>query len=289
MLACLAPPSSAPPQLPSDNRSVALGLGSARGVGSVVGGVGTHGQSSAPPLGGLGAPGGPSAPFVGLSGRRPDPDDGVTALSQCHPFSGVPPSLGGIGIHPGVSVLDMGGLGVPSAWDQSPSVMGGTNVPGGTSILHEGNVGRRPDPDEGVPDPAHSYHASGPRPLASPRSLRGSLVPSLVVVSASQPSRRDASLPSSVSFSGLSGDHSGARSSAGGYHGGRSSSSSSGPRGGTLGRSSSSVYSIPSALRHRGLESLVGDSLHQMTFPFLRSRFWWTNLLCRPSSRARTI
>ena len=200
MLACLAPPSSAPPQLPSDNRSVALGLGSARGVGSVVGGVGTHGQSSAPPLGGPGAPGGPSTPFVGLPGRRPDPDDGVTALSQFHPFLGVPPSLGDIGVHPGVSVLDMGGLGVPSARDQSPSVMGGTGVPGGTSILHEGNVGRRPDPDEGVPDPARSYHASGPRPLASPRSLRGSPVPSLVVVSVSHPSRRGASLPSLFFF-----------------------------------------------------------------------------------------
>ena len=86
MTAYLDPPPSAPPHLPSGDRSEASGLGSSRGIASVVGGVGVHGQSSAPPLGGLVAPGGPSAPFVGLPGRRPDPDDGVLALSQFHPF-----------------------------------------------------------------------------------------------------------------------------------------------------------------------------------------------------------
>ena len=119
----------------------------------------------------------------------------------------IPPSLGDVGVHPGVSGLDMGGLGVPFARDQSQSVMEGTGVPGGTSVLHEGNVGRWPDPDEGVPSPACSYHASGPHPLASPRSLCSSPVPSLVAVSVSHPSRHGASLPSSVSFWGCSGDH----------------------------------------------------------------------------------
>ena len=41
--------------------------------------------------------------------------------------------------------------------------------------------------------------------------------------------------------------------------GGGSSSSPSGPLGGTRGCSSLSVYSIPSALRHRGSKSSVGD------------------------------
>ena len=259
MAAYLVSPPSATPQLPSGNRSVASGLGSTRGVGSVMGSVGVHVQSSAQPLGGPGVPGGTSAPLVGLPGRRPDPDDGVTAPGCFHPDLGIPTSLGDVGVHPGVSGLDMGGLGVPFARGQSQSVMGGTGVSGGASVLHGGNVGCRPDPDKGVPSPACSYHASGPRPLASPRSLCGSPIPSSVVVSASHPSHCGASLPSSVSFSGRSGDHSGACSSVGGHQGGRSSSSSSGPRGGTLGRSSSSIYSIPSALRHRGSESLVGD------------------------------
>ena len=241
MAAYLASPPLATPQLPSGNRSVASGLGSTRGVGSVMGGVGVHVQSSAQPLGGPGVPGAPSAPFVGLPGRRPDPHDGVMAPGHFHSDLGIPTSLGDIGVHPGVSGLDMGGLGVPFAQGQSQSVMGGTGVPAGASVSHGGNVGCRPDLDEGVPSPAHPYHASGPRPLASPRSLCGSPVPSSVAVSASHPSRRGASLLSSVSFSGCSGDHSGARSSVGGYQGGRSSSLSSGPRGGTLGRSSSSI------------------------------------------------
>jgi hypothetical protein len=138
--------------------------------------------------------------------------------------------------------------------------MGGTGVPGGASVLHGGNSGRRPDPDEGVPSSARSYHASGfTRPLASPRSLRGSPVPSSVAISAVHPSRPGASLPSSVSFSGHSGDRSVGRSSVVGYRGGHSSSSGPGPRGGTLGRLSSSSYSIPSALRHRGSAGSVGD------------------------------
>ncbi len=160
MSAYLASPPSAAPQLPSGNRSVTSGLGSTRGVGSVLGGVGVHGQS--------GVPGEPSAPFVGLHGRRPNPNNGVTALGQFHPKLGISTSLGDVGVHPGVSGLDMGGLGVPFARDQSQSVMEGTSVPGGTSVLHEGNVGRRPDPDKGVPSPAHSSHASGPRPLLLP-------------------------------------------------------------------------------------------------------------------------
>ncbi len=259
MSAYLASPPSATPQLPLGNRSVTSGLGSTCSVGSVMGGVGVLGQSSAPSLGGTGVPREPSAPFVGLPGRQPYPDDGVTALGQYHPELGIPPSLGDVGLHPGVSGLDMGGLGAPFARVQSQSVMGGTGVPGGTSILHEGNVGRQLDPDEGVPSPARSYHASSPCPLASPHSLCGSPVPSLVAVSISRPSCCGASLPSSVSFSCRSGDHSGARSSVGGYHGGRSSSLSSGARGGTLGHSSSSIYSIPSALHHWGSESLVRD------------------------------
>jgi hypothetical protein len=42
------------------------------------------------------------------------------ALSQFYPFWGVPLSLCDVGVHLGVSVLDMGGLGVPSARVQSP-------------------------------------------------------------------------------------------------------------------------------------------------------------------------
>jgi hypothetical protein len=84
MLAYLASPPLATPQLPSGNCSVASGLGSTCGVGLVMGGVGVHGQSSTPPLGGTRISGGPSAPFVALPGRRPDSDYGVTALGQCH-------------------------------------------------------------------------------------------------------------------------------------------------------------------------------------------------------------
>ncbi len=157
--------------------------------------------------------------FVGLPGRRPDLNNGVTALGQFHPKLGIPTSLGDVGVHPGVSGLDMGGLGVPFTQDQSQSVIGGTGVPGGTLVLHGGNVGCLPDPDKGVPSPARSYHASGPRPLASPRSLCGSPVPSSVAVSISNPSRRGTSLPSLVSFLGCSGDHSGAGSSGDGYQG----------------------------------------------------------------------
>ncbi len=294
MSACLAPPPLAPPQPPLGDRSVASGLGSGRGIASVVRGIGVHGQSSAPPLGGLGAPGRPSAPLVGPLGRRPDPDDGVPALDHFHPFVSVPPSLGDVGVHPGVSVSTMGGLGVPSARVQAPSVMGGTGVPGGTSFLQVGNVGYRPDPDKGVPAPARSYHAPGPCPMASPRSLCGSPFPSSVAVSAPLSSRSGASLPSLVSFSGRSRDRSGARSSTRGYDGGRSSSSSSGPRGGALGRLSSSItpflpLSVIGVRRVWSGMSPIGRSLHQMTFPFPRSRFRWTSLCCRPSSRARII
>ena len=294
MAAYLPSPPSAAPQLPSGSHSVASGLGSTRGVGSVMGGVGIHVPSSAPPMGGPGVLGGTSATLGGLPGRRPDPDDGVMPPGHGHPRLGLPPSVGGIGAPMGVSGLDMGGLGVPLS-GLSHSGIGGTGVTGRTSVLHGGNIGRRPDPDEGVPSSARSYHASGfPCPLASPRSLRGSPVPSSVAVSAVHPSRPGASLPSSVSFSGHSGDHSVGRSSVGGYRGGHSSSSSPGPLGGTLGRSSSSSYSIPSALRHRGSAGSVGDESdwagrRRMTLPFLRSRFRRTNLFCHQSSRVRII
>ena len=156
--------------------------------------------------------------------------------------------------------MDMGGLGVHFARGPSQSGMGGTGVPGGAFVLHGGNIGCSLDPDKGVSSPARSYHALGfSHPSASPCSLCCSPVPSSVAVSASHPSRRGASLPSLVSFLGHSGDHSVARSSVGGYQGGRSSSSSSGPHGGTLGCLSLSVYSISSALHHWGSESLVRD------------------------------
>ena len=126
--------------------------------------------------------------------------------------------------------------------------------------MHGGAIGPWPDPDEGVPTPACSYHSLGfSYASASPHSHRGPPVPSLVAGSASPPSRRGASLPSLVSFLGYSGDHLITRSSVGDYQGGCSSSLSSGQLGGARGRSTSSVYSIPAALRHWGSESSVGD------------------------------
>jgi hypothetical protein len=47
--------------------------------------------------------------------------------------------------------------------------------------------------------------------------------------------------------------------------------------------------SVIGVRRVRSGMSPIERSLHRMTFPFLRSHFRWTNLLCRPSSRARTI
>ncbi len=46
------------------------------------------------------------------------------ALGHVHPDLGLPPSVGGIGAHTGVSGLDMGGLGVPLS-GLSQSGMGG--------------------------------------------------------------------------------------------------------------------------------------------------------------------
>ena len=140
MAAYLASPLSAAPQLPSGSLSVASGLGSTRGVSSVLGGVGFHVPSSAPPMGGSGVLGGTSATLGGLPGRRPDPDDGVMAPGHVHPDLGLPPSVGGIGAHTGVYGLDMGGLGVPLS-GLSQSGMGGTGVPGRASVLHGGNIG----------------------------------------------------------------------------------------------------------------------------------------------------
>ena len=144
MAAYLASPPSAAPQLPSGSHSVASGLGSTRGVGSVMGGVGIHVPSSAPPtggpgvpsaspMGGPGVPGGTSATLGGLPGRRPNPDDGVMAPGHVHPDLGIPPSVGGVGAHTGVSGLDMGGLGVPLS-GLSQSGMGGTGIPGRASV-----------------------------------------------------------------------------------------------------------------------------------------------------------
>ena len=142
MAAYLTSPPSATPQLPSSNRSVALGLGSTRSVGSVMGGVGVHLPSSAPPMGGSGVPGGTSAPLVGLPGRRLDPDNGVSAPGHFHPGSGVPTSLGDFGVHPGVSGLDMGGLGVTSpgvslsqTWGVSVSLGGHPFCMGGILVV----------------------------------------------------------------------------------------------------------------------------------------------------------
>ena len=117
--------------------------------------------------------------------------------------------------------LNMGGLGAHFAMGLSQSGMGDTGVPGGASVLHVGNISRQPDPDEGVPTPACSYHASGfSHTSASPCSHCGSPAPSLVVGSASHPSHCSASLPSLISFSGHSGDHLVAHSSVTGYMGG---------------------------------------------------------------------
>ena len=260
MAAYLASPPSATPPHASGVRLVASGLGSASSVGSVKGDVGVNVPTSAPTMGGPGISGGTSDPVVGLPGRRPDPADGVPAPGHLHPDSGTPLSVGGVGVHTGVPSLNMGGLGVHIATGLSRSGMGGPGVPGRASVLHGGKFGCWLDPDKGVPTPACSYHASGfSHDLASPHSHRGTPVPSSVVGSASHPSRHGASLPSLVSFSGYSGDHSVAPSSVGSYQGGRSSSLSSGPLGGAHGRSSLSVYSFPSALRHWGSKSSVGN------------------------------
>ena len=77
MAAYLASPSLATPQLASGDRSVASGLGFARGVSSVMGGVGVNVPSSAPPKGGPDVPGGTSALIVDLPGRQLDPANGV--------------------------------------------------------------------------------------------------------------------------------------------------------------------------------------------------------------------
>ena len=138
-----------------------------------------------------------------------------------HSNVGVLTSVGGVGAHTGVSSLNMGGLGVHFAMGLSQSGMGDTGVPGGASVLQRGNICCRPDPEEEVPTPACSYHASGfSHTSASPCFHRGSPVPSSVAGSASHPYRHGASLPSLVSFSGYSGDHSVACSSVGGYMGG---------------------------------------------------------------------
>jgi hypothetical protein len=260
MAVYLAPPPSANPQPASSDRFVASGLGFTCGVSLVMRGVWVIVPSSAPPMGGPGVPGGTSTLMVDLPGCRPDPANEVLALGSFHPNSGVPPSLGCVGVHPVVSSLDMGGLGVHFAQGPSQSGVGGTGVPGGASVLNGGNIGCQPDPDKAVPSSACSYHALGfPHPSASPCSLRSSPVPTSVAGSAFHPSRHGAFLHSSVSFSGHSGDHLVARSSVGGYQGGCSSSSSSGSRGGTRGRLSPLVYSIPSALCHWGSDSSVGD------------------------------
>ena len=131
MAAYLASPPLATLQLASGDRSVASDLGFNCGIGSVMGGVGVHVPSSAPPMGGPGVAGGTSAPVVGLPGHWPDPADGVTAPGYLHPDPGVPTSLGDVGVHRGVSGVDMGGLGVHFARGPSQSGMGGTGVPGG--------------------------------------------------------------------------------------------------------------------------------------------------------------
>ena len=260
MAAYLASPPLVTPSHASGVRSVASGNGSARGVGSVMGGVGVNVLASAPTMGGPGVPGGASNQAVALSSRWPDPNYGVPAPGQPHPELGVPPSWGGVGVHTGVPILNMGGRGAHVVAGFSRSGMGGPGVPGGASVSHGGSFGRWLDPDEGVPTPAFSYHASGfSHASASPCSHHGSPVPSLVAGSASHPSHCSTSLPSSVSCLGYSGDHLVALSSVGGYQGERSSSSSSGPLGGARGRLSSSVYSFPSALLHWGSKSSVGE------------------------------
>ena len=250
--------------------------------------------SSAPPTGGPGVPGGTSAPLVGFTGRRPNPEDGASAPGYLHPDLGVPPSLGTVGIQTGVSSLDMGGLRVSLSMGLSQSGVGGTGVPGGASILHGGNIGCRPGPDEGVPSPARSYHASGPCPLASLRSLCGSPVPSLVVVSAFHPSCRGASLPSSVSFLVIPGIiqvrvlllaviKGGAPPLRLPVHGVAVLAV----------RLHQFTPFLPryviGVLRVRSGMSPIGRSQHWMTSPFLRSRFLQKNLLCHPSSRAQII
>ena len=292
----LAPPPLAPPQLPSGDRSVASGLGSGRGVDSVVGGNGVHGQSSAPPLGGLGTPGGPSATFVGLPGRWPDPDDGVTALSQFHPFLGVPPSLGDVGVHPRVSVSDVGGLGVPSTWVQSPSVMGR-----GAPVALEGHpscmkgmlvAGRTQTKGSQtlfiptmlwvlVPWPLQAPFAALPSPLW----WRFPLLSHPVVAPPFHPRYHFRVVPRIIWVHGhlLAVIMGGAPLLCLPAH----------QVALLAGRCHRFTPFLPLSIigvrRVWSGMSPIGRSLHRMTFPFLRSRFRWTNLLCRPSSRARTI
>jgi hypothetical protein len=224
---------------------VAPGGVSAGSMLSTMGGIGVNVGASTLNMGGLGVLGGMSIPnMVGL-GRRPDPHEGVSAPHRSHhgslfplldpghlPFYH-PPTLGvssGSGIPPPLAAFG-GFTGVPLSGLPPPPLV------------------RQPDPDEEV--------------FASPCSHCGSLLPSLVAVSASILAHRGALIPSLVFLLGCLGEHSGVQSLVDGYQGGRSLSLTSGGHEGPQGQSSSSssgpAYSSTLALRHRGSDSSVGD------------------------------
>ena len=295
MAAYLASPFSATPQLPSGNRSVASVLGSTRGVGSVMGSVGAHVPSSAPPMGGPGVPGGTSAPLVGLPGRRPDLDNGASASGYLHPDLGIPPSLGGLGVHTGVSSLDMGVSGFPSPWIFLNQAWRVPVSPGGHlfymgGILVAGRIRTKgshplldpimpqvylapwllPAPFAALPPPLWWWFPHLTHPVAAPPSHPWFLfrvIPGIIWLRV---------LLSAVSRGGAPPLHLPAHVVA------------------LLAvRLRQFTPFLPryviGVLRVRSGMSPIGQSRRQMTFPFLRSRFRWTNLLCHPSSWARTI
>ena len=253
MAAYLASPPLATPPHAFGIHLVVSGHGSVRGVGLVMGSVGVNVPASPPTMGGPGVPGGTSNPIAELPGHRPDPADGVSAPGHLHPDSGVPTSVGGVGVRMGVSSMNMRGIGIPFTTGLSWSGMGGTGVPGGASVSLAGS-------GQGGPNPRLLLSCLGlfsrlGFPSFPSRPSRPLLCDGFCL--SSHPSQR---LPPILGFfSGYSGDHLVVHFSVGSYQEGRSSSSSSGPLGGARGRSSLLVYSFPSALCYWGSKSSIGD------------------------------
>ena len=168
--------SAAPPHA-SGVRSVVSGHGFAGGVGSALGGVGISVGASGLCFdhGGSLCPRGTPTLAVGALGFRPDPDEGVPAPIQPHPGLGISSPMGGIGIHVGVSILNMAGPGVPVNTGFSHLNMGGLNVPGGASTSHEGGFG------------VGRIRTKGSRPLLAPIKAQVCLFPQLPLTPIADP------------------------------------------------------------------------------------------------------